>query len=247
MTKSFRDAVPDYLYLFAIAGPIIAADQITKWVVRTNIGLGQNWMPWEWLEPFARVVNWKNTGAAFGIFQNGGLIFTMLGIVVGLGILNYYPIIPRSDKYLRIALALQLAGALGNLTDRLTIGHVVDFVSILRLPVFNVADLSITMGLLFLLIPHLPQIRLEFSQASMGQRARQINRRFRRSSQINGSASAKPDEPFPLGMLEWIFRDSEWMAAYLLKQRVRELRLRSWSRPLRPSQRQVQLRASEKS
>ena len=220
-----RDAIPDYLFLLAIMLPIVFLDQLTKWLVRTNIAFGEHWAPWDWLLPYARIVSWKNTGAAFGLFQNGGLIFTILGIVVALGIINYYPIIPRTDKYLRIALALQLAGALGNLTDRLTIGHVVDFLSIWRFPVFNVADASITFGLLFLLLPNLPPILEEFREANVGMRARQINSRFR-SVAFPAASTQKSDDPFPLGMLEWIFRDSSWMQDYTVKQRLRQLRQR---------------------
>src|SRR5262245_22789019 len=103
-------------------------------------------MPLDWLAPYARFVNWHNSGAAFGLFQGGGGIFGILAIIVSIAILIYYPVISRTDKFMRLALALQLAGALGNFVDRLTVGAVTDFISIWTFPVFNLADLSITLG-----------------------------------------------------------------------------------------------------
>ncbi|NJN45103.1 MAG: hypothetical protein HC806_10570, partial [Anaerolineae bacterium] len=65
MTSRFRQFFPDYIFLFSIAGVILILDQITKWIVRTNIPFGRSWMPLDWLAPYARIVNWHNTGAAF--------------------------------------------------------------------------------------------------------------------------------------------------------------------------------------
>jgi signal peptidase II len=142
----------DYLTLFAIGGAIIILDQITKTLVRMNLALGETWSPWEWLEPFARIVNWKNTGAAFGMLPNFGDFITILAIVVAIAIVYYFPRVPREDWTMRLAMGLEFGGAVGNLFDRLTIGWVTDFVSIWRFPVFNVADLSITLGVIVLLL-----------------------------------------------------------------------------------------------
>lgn len=137
-----------YWQIAAIAILIIALDQWTKSLVRANIPLSGSWLPegWEWLSPYARIVHWYNTGAAFGMFQQGGMVFTVLAfIVIGL-ILYYYPQVEKADWSLRLAMSMQLGGAAGNLIDRLTIGHVTDFISVGRFPVFNVADASITVG-----------------------------------------------------------------------------------------------------
>jgi signal peptidase II len=142
----------DYLTLFAIGGAIIILDQITKTLVRMNLALGETWSPWEWLEPFARIVNWKNTGAAFGMLPRFGDFITILAIVVAIAIVYYFPRVPREDWTMRLAMGLEFGGAVGNLFDRLTIGWVTDFVSIWRFPVFNVADLSITLGVIVLLL-----------------------------------------------------------------------------------------------
>jgi signal peptidase II len=142
----------DYLTLFAIGGAIIIIDQITKTIVRMNLALGEMWSPWEWLEPYFRFVNWKNTGAAFGILPSLGDFITILAIIVAIAIVYYFPRVPREDWTMRLAMGLEFGGAVGNLFDRLTIGWVTDFISIWRFPVFNVADLSITLGVIVLLL-----------------------------------------------------------------------------------------------
>jgi len=133
---------------------IVALDQWTKWLVRTNIPAGQSWLPdgLQGLSPYARIVHWYNRGAAFGMFQEGSMVFTVLAFVVIGAIIYYYPQVSRVDWPLRLAMSMQLGGAIGNLTDRLTIGHVTDFVSVGTFPVFNVADASISIGCVVLLL-----------------------------------------------------------------------------------------------
>jgi signal peptidase II len=138
-----------------VAGTVVALDQWTKWLVREHLFLGSSWLPqgWEWLSPYARIVNWNNSGAAFGMFQNGSLIFTILAFVVIAAILYYYPRVEADDWPLRLAMGLQMGGALGNLIDRLTLGgSVTDFISIGTFPVFNIADSSITIGVIVLIL-----------------------------------------------------------------------------------------------
>ena len=146
--------VKDYLILIGVAGIVIALDQWTKWLVRQNVEFGGQWLPegLGWLSPYARIVNWSNSGAAFGMFQNGNLVFTILAIIVIIAIIYYYPQVEANDWTLKLAMGLQLAGASGNLIDRLMVGKVTDFISVGTFPVFNVADSSITVGVIVLLI-----------------------------------------------------------------------------------------------
>ncbi|NPV56794.1 MAG: signal peptidase II [Anaerolineae bacterium] len=148
MSKLLRE----YLRLFLFAGLIVAADQITKSIVRTSLAPGEAWMPWEWLSNYARIVHWYNTGVAFGMFQGMGMLFSILSILVVIAIVYYYPRIPAADWSLKVAMTLQMGGAIGNLIDRLTIGHVTDFISVGNFPVFNVADSCITLGVVVLII-----------------------------------------------------------------------------------------------
>lgn len=144
-----------YGLLIMIVGVLVTLDQWTKWLVRANIPLGGSWLPesLDWLSPYARIVHWYNTGAAFGMFQGGSMVFTVLAFIVIGAIIYYFPQVEKSDWTLRIAMSMQLAGASGNLIDRLTQeGRVTDFVSVGNFPVFNVADSSITVGTIILLI-----------------------------------------------------------------------------------------------
>lgn len=142
----------DYAFLGLLAGAIILVDQITKAIVRNNLALGEMWAPWDWLLPYARIIHINNTGAAFGIFQGAGDVFKYLAIVVAAAIIYYFPQVPRSETTLRVALGMQLGGAVGNLIDRFVQGHVTDFVSVGTFAVWNVADASITLGVGVLLL-----------------------------------------------------------------------------------------------
>jgi signal peptidase II len=152
--KKLNRYLRDYSILLGLAGLVVALDQWTKWLVRTNLPFQGTWLPeWlSWLSPYARIVHWYNSGAAFGSFQNGNPVFTVLAIIVIMAILYYYPRVDASDWTLRLAMGLQLGGAAGNLVDRLLMGKVTDFISIGNFPVFNVADSSISVGVVVLLL-----------------------------------------------------------------------------------------------
>jgi signal peptidase II len=147
--------IRDYLGLFVVAGIVVALDQWTKALVRANIAPGEMWLPenLDWLMPYARLINWHNSGAAFGSFQGFGWVFTALAfVVVGL-IIYYYPRVNPADWWLKLAMGMQMGGALGNVIDRLLReGRVTDFISVGTFPVFNVADSSISVGVAILLL-----------------------------------------------------------------------------------------------
>jgi len=147
--------IEKYGMLFSVAGLIVLFDQWTKSLVRENLPLGATWLPesLEWLSPYARFVHWHNTGAAFGMFQNGAMVFTALAFVVIGAIIYYFPQVEKHDWTLRLAMSMQLGGALGNLLDRLMReGRVTDFISVGSFAVFNVADASISIGTAILLL-----------------------------------------------------------------------------------------------
>jgi len=89
------------------------------------------------------------------MFKQAGGIFTLIAIIVTAAIVYYYPRIPEGQIGIRAALGLQLGGAVGNLIDRLLFGTVTDFIffhwrDALNAPIFNLADLSITSGVIVL-------------------------------------------------------------------------------------------------
>lgn len=160
--------IKSYWLLALVVSVVILLDQITKYFIRMSLPFGASWTPFERLLPFFRIVHWQNTGAAFGMFQGGGLIFGILAVFVALIIVLYYPKIPREYVWMRIAIALQMGGAVGNLIDRIRFGPVTDFIAVGAFPVFNIADASITVGVGILLINLWVLERKEKSNASAG-------------------------------------------------------------------------------
>jgi signal peptidase II len=150
----WREFVKNYLFLLGVVGSIVGLDQFTKTLVRMNLAFGETWNPFVWLEPYARIVHWQNMGAAFGLGHtlNLNLVLMILAVIVIAVIFYYFPQIEREDWALRVALAMQMGGAAGNLIDRVRIGWVTDFISVGNFPVFNVADSSITVGVGILLL-----------------------------------------------------------------------------------------------
>jgi signal peptidase II len=146
---------------FLLAGVLVLLDQYTKVLVRANVPLNTSWNPWPWLAPYARILHIENTGAAFGMFKDAGLFFTVVGIVVSVVIVFYGLRLPPGHTWMRVALGLQLGGALGNLIDRLLFGTVTDFVSVGSFAIFNVADASISVGTALLALLMIAEARAE--------------------------------------------------------------------------------------
>jgi signal peptidase II len=136
------------LTFFLIAVTIVFFDQLTKSIVRANLRQYEAW-PDGW--DLIRIHHVTNSGAAFGILQ-GQTSFLIITSLLGLAaIVLYYIYPPMEHGIIRIALGMQLGGALGNLIDRVRLGEVTDFVDVGTFPTFNVADASITAVLIFFL------------------------------------------------------------------------------------------------
>jgi len=142
--------------LFGIAAVVILADQITKYLIRATLAPFESVAPIPALGDFLTFINTVNTGAAFGMLKAFGGVFTIIAVIVVGAIVYYYPRLPPGQMGIRVALGLQLGGAIGNLIDRLIAGgQVTDwiffhFYNSLNAPVFNLADLSITCGVIVL-------------------------------------------------------------------------------------------------
>jgi signal peptidase II len=141
-----------YLPLVAISGIILILDQGTKALVRSNLEVGEEWFPLPDIFSFVRILHWRNTGAAFGIFPQAGLVFTLIAVFVSFAIVYYWSHVPRHQKLVQVALAMQLGGALGNLSSRLLQGEVTDIFAVGNFPVFNIADSSISIGVAILIL-----------------------------------------------------------------------------------------------
>ena len=141
-------------YLLASVG-IYMVDQVTKaWAVRT-LRHGDDITI---INRFFDLVYTENPGIAFGQLQEGGSFgrwfFVVLAVVAAFAVLVYFLRTPRNDDRVLGGCALVLAGILGNLTDRVRFGYVIDFIALhlgqYHWPNFNVADASICIGAILL-------------------------------------------------------------------------------------------------
>jgi signal peptidase II len=129
-----------------IAGAIVAADQASKAIVRESIQRATD------VDLFLgiRLVNTRNTGIAFGLFEGGGALLAVFALAALLALLVFFRR-HRDRALVWLPTGLLVGGAVGNLIDRLAAGEVTDFVDLGPWPAFNVADVAITFGVLSLL------------------------------------------------------------------------------------------------
>ncbi len=139
-----------------LSAVVIIADQITKSLASHGLTLG---MPVE-LVSFLNLTLAHNTGAAFSFLSDAPgwqrWFFTGLGGVVSVVIVYWLGRVPATARWQPAALSFILGGALGNVWDRLQLGYVVDFIDVhyhdWHWPAFNIADSSITIGAVMLVI-----------------------------------------------------------------------------------------------
>ena len=136
---------------------VIVLDQWTKWLITSNFVEYQSVT----LLPVFDLIRLHNEGAAFSFLSNASgwqrWMFTALGIGVSAGLVVWLRRLPaRGQGLLAAALALIVGGALGNVIDRILLGHVIDFIHVhyqqWYFPAFNVADSSITVGAMLLIL-----------------------------------------------------------------------------------------------
>lgn len=127
-------------------------DQWTKWAVCTQMKLGQSI---EIIKDFFYLTYVHNNGAGFSIFAGYGRLFFAV-VTIAAMIIMAIVFLKSSDPGVQLSIALIFAGALGNFIDRMVLGYVVDFFHFYifgwSFPVFNVADICITLGFVFLVI-----------------------------------------------------------------------------------------------
>src|SRR5947209_16520097 len=143
-------------FVFFLSLPLYALDQITKHLVLQNVDPDR---PHSVVPGFLDLVNVTNTGAAFGSFKNNNNFFIVISCVAMLFVLTLLVRRRSHDVWRDVSLALLLAGILGNLTDRLLHGHVIDFLLFdlhiplaLPWPAFNVADSCICIAVIFFIL-----------------------------------------------------------------------------------------------
>jgi signal peptidase II len=138
--------------MLAICASVLALDQTSKalmveWLGREasqhRVDVFGSWVAFEYVE---------NTGAAFGLLSGHPWLVSILAVAVAVMLVTVFRQAFPTDSGLWWCVALILAGALGNMIDRVRIGYVVDFVAVGAWPRFNVADSSITVGLVLMIV-----------------------------------------------------------------------------------------------
>ena len=128
---------------------VIAADFYTKYLVYTRMALHETI---ELPVKFIQLTYVQNFGGAFGIFQHQKLFFIIAAFVAVTCVLYFFEDIKELGKLSFVSASLIFGGAIGNLIDRIRFGYVVDFLDLRWWPVFNVADIALTVGVALLFI-----------------------------------------------------------------------------------------------
>ncbi|MDW5523221.1 MULTISPECIES: signal peptidase II [Carnobacterium] len=136
---------------YALAAVILVIDQITKYVVVNNIDL------YEVKEVIPGILSWmyiRNTGAAWSILEGQMWFFYIITFAVVIAVIYIMQKYAKGNWLFSLGLSLILAGALGNFIDRLRLGYVVDMIRLdfMNFPIFNVADMSLSIGVAVIIL-----------------------------------------------------------------------------------------------
>ncbi len=143
LVNTWRSHISFYLG----ASLVVIADQVTKFLVRSNMVLGQS-IP---TDGPIRITYITNTGGAFGILADQGFLIAIIAIIGVSAILLFYRYPMLKSNLVKVGFGLVLGGAVGNLIDRIYLKHVIDFIDLGAWPIFNIADSAIVIGVILLL------------------------------------------------------------------------------------------------
>ncbi len=154
--------IKDSLPYLALAGGVIFLDRLTKYLTEDGLALGESRPIIGEIFSLTRV---HNPGGIFGLFPQRGNLFLFFSLVVLIGVVililaaarkepwpTFLPAQLVMGKSYRIGLALVLGGGIGNVIDRIKWGYVLDFFDLHFWPIFNVADMSVTIGVGLLIL-----------------------------------------------------------------------------------------------
>ncbi|HCT0587246.1 TPA: signal peptidase II, partial [Staphylococcus pseudintermedius] len=126
---------------------ILIGDQLTKFIIRTQMTLGESFAV---VPKFLYITSHRNNGAAWGILSGKMTFFYIITIIVLIALIVFYIKEAKNNMLMQIAISLLFSGALGNFIDRVSSGEVVDFIDTVifgyDFPIFNIADASLTIG-----------------------------------------------------------------------------------------------------
>ncbi|MEA2102773.1 MAG: signal peptidase II [Thermodesulfobacteriota bacterium] len=143
---------------FLVVLPCYLLDQLSKWLICSHLKVGEGFTI---VPGFFDIIHVRNTGAAFGLLQGipesvRTLFFAVITVIAVVAIIVIFYQSRESTWFLKLVLCLVVAGALGNLTDRIIFSEVVDFINVhaggYRWPTFNLADTYISLGMAGLIL-----------------------------------------------------------------------------------------------
>ncbi|AXV42622.1 signal peptidase II [Staphylococcus warneri] len=136
-----------------VAFLIIVIDQVTKWIIASSMKIGDSY---EVIPNFLNITSHRNNGAAWGILSGKMFFFYIITVIILIVLVLFFIKEAQYNLFMQLAISLLFAGALGNFIDRLLNGEVVDFIDTnifgYDFPIFNVADSSLTIGVILVII-----------------------------------------------------------------------------------------------
>lgn len=136
-----------------VAFLIIVIDQVTKWIIASSMKIGDFY---EVIPNFLNITSHRNNGAAWGILSGKMFFFYIITVIILIVLVLFFIKEAQYNLFMQLAISLLFAGALGNFIDRLFNGEVVDFIDTnifgYDFPIFNVADSSLTIGVILVII-----------------------------------------------------------------------------------------------
>jgi signal peptidase II len=140
--RSLAAGTAQWLALLAVAGAAFLADQLTKQVVSRTLAVGESA---DIAGPFS-LHHVQNSGIAFGLFSSRTTVVIAVTALAVAWMVWFFAQSGRRHPVLPVALGLVLGGSLANLSDRVRLGHVTDFLDLEAWPAFNLADMFIVVG-----------------------------------------------------------------------------------------------------
>lgn len=136
-----------------VAIVILIVDQLTKKIITATMNIGDSY---EVIPHFLNITSHRNNGAAWGILSGKMGFFYIITLIILAVLIIFYIKETKYNAFMQVAISLLFAGALGNFIDRLFNGEVVDFIDTnifgYDFPIFNIADSSLTIGVIFVII-----------------------------------------------------------------------------------------------
>lgn len=136
-----------------VAFLIIVIDQVTKWIIASSMKIGDSY---EVIPNFLNITSHRNNGAAWGILSGKMFFFYIITVIILIVLVLFFIKEAQYNLFMQLTISLLFAGALGNFIDRLFNGEVVDFIDTnifgYDFPIFNVADSSLTIGVILVII-----------------------------------------------------------------------------------------------